>query len=124
MLQPKVLQIIAEFIEKDEKDYRSLQNNLARDKNTSQYVYSNVYPEIYGSMEKRSFDLKINFHITFKIYKDKIQMCFMGENPNNYESIRKETNIYEQKPIKIDEFNNLEEVDVKERVEKGKIIEA
>ena len=26
-------------------------------------------------------------------------MCLMGKNPNNYENIRKETNIYEQKPV-------------------------
>ena len=28
-----------------------------------------------------------------------MQMCLMGKNPNNYENIRKETNIYEQKPV-------------------------
>ena len=44
----------------------------------------------------------------------------MEKNPNSYESIRKETNLYEQKPINIDEFNNLEEADGKERVEKRK----
>ena len=44
----------------------------------------------------------------------------MGKNPNNYESIRNETNIYEQKPINIDDFNKAEEAEVKERVEKRK----
>ena len=52
VLQPKVLQIIAEFIEADEKNYRLLQNNLSSYKNIFQYVYSNVCPEIYCSTEK------------------------------------------------------------------------
>ena len=68
VLQPSVLQIIAEFTEKDVKNYRSLQNNVSRYKNIFQYVYSNVYPEIYCSTKKRGFDLKRNFHIMFKTY--------------------------------------------------------
>ena len=44
----------------------------------------------------------------------------MGKSPNNYENIRKETNIYEQKPVNIDKFNDSEEADVKEQVEKRK----
>ena len=44
----------------------------------------------------------------------------MGKNPINYESIRKETNIYEQEPIKIDDFNESEETELKQRVEKRK----
>ena len=68
VLQPSVLQIIAEFTEKDVKNYRSLQNNVSRYKNIFQYVYSNVYPEIYCSTKKRGFDLKLNIHIMFKTY--------------------------------------------------------
>ena len=120
VLQPKVLQIIAEFIEADEKNYRLLQNNLSSYKNIFQYVYSNVYPEIYCSTEKRGFDLKSNFHIMFKTYKDKMQMRSLGKNPINYENIWKETNICEQKPVNIDDFNNSEEANVKQRVEKRK----
>ena len=42
----------------------------------------------------------------------------LGKNPENYENIHKETNIYEQKPVTIDDFNEVEEKEVKERVEK------
>ena len=42
----------------------------------------------------------------------------MGKNPANYETIRKETNIYEQKPVNIDDFNEAEEVELKQGVEK------
>ena len=38
----------------------------------------------------------------------------MGENPRNYESIKKQTNIYEQKSINIDDFNEAEEAEVKQ----------
>ena len=44
----------------------------------------------------------------------------MGKNPDNYESIRNETNIYEQKPINIDDFNEAKETEIKKRVEKRK----
>ena len=56
----------------------------------------------------------------FKTYKDKMQMGYMGKNPINYKNIWKETNIYEQKPVNYDDFNNYEEADVKEEVEKTK----
>ena len=42
----------------------------------------------------------------------------MGKNPANFESIRKETNIYEQKLINIDDFNEAEEAEVKQQVGK------
>lgn len=44
----------------------------------------------------------------------------MGKNPINYEKVRKETNLYEQKPISIDDFNKLEESSIKEQIEKRK----
>ena len=106
VLQPKVLEIISEFIDADEGNYRLLQNSLSSYKNIFQYVYSNVFPEIYYSTEKRGFDLKSNFHIMLKTYKDRKQLeTSMGKNPAKFESVRKETNIYEQKPINIGDFN-------------------
>ena len=44
----------------------------------------------------------------------------LGKSPHNYEEIRDETCVYEQKPIKIDDFNEDEEKEVKDRVEKRK----
>ena len=121
VLQPKVLEIIPDFLQEDESNYKELRSNLSSYKNIFQYVYSNVFPEIYCSTEKRSFDLKSNFHTIFKTYKDKKKLdSSLGKNPENYESIRNETNIYEQNPINIDDFNKIEEKKVKERVEKRK----
>ena len=100
-LQPKVLQIISEFIEADENNYRLQQNNLSSYKTIFQYVYSNVFPEIYCSTEKRGFDLKSNFHIMFKTYKDKKHLeSSMGKTPANYETIRKKTKYLRAKACK------------------------
>ena len=106
MLQPKVLEIITKFLDEDESHYKELRNNLSNYKSIFQYIYSNVFPEIYCSTEKRGFDLKSNFHIIFKTYNDKKQLeSLLGKNPENYENICKETNIYEQKPV-----NEVEEM--------------
>ena len=79
------------------------------DTRTFQYVYSNFYPEIYCSTERRGFDLKSNFRIIFKTYKDKIKMeASLRKNPHNYEEIRDEACVCEQKPIEIDDFNENE----------------
>ena len=119
VLQSKMLEIIKEFLDKDQSHYKESRNNLSNYRGIFQYIYSNVFPEIYCSTEKRGFDLKSNFHIIFKTYKDKKQLkSSLGKNPENYENIHKETNIYEQKPATIGDFNQVEENQVKERVEK------
>ena len=119
VLQPKVLEIIREFLDDDESRYKELRNDLSNYKSIIQYIYSNVFPEIYCSTEKRGFDLKSNFHIIFKTCKDKKQLeSSLGKNPENYENIHKKTNIYEQKPVNIEDFKEVEEKEVKERVEK------
>ena len=65
--------------------------------------------------------MKSNFHIIFKTYKDKKKLdSSLGKNPENYESESNETSIFEQKPINIDDFNEIKEKEVKERVEKRK----
>ena len=76
--------------------------------------------QIYYATEKRGFDLKSNFHILFKTYGDKMQMRSMGKNPINYGTVRKETHMYEQKPVDIDDFNKAEEAEAKQRIEKRK----
>ena len=44
----------------------------------------------------------------------------LGINPENYESIGNETYTFEQKPINVADFNEVEEKQVKERIEKQK----
>ena len=119
--QPKVSEIITEFLRENEENYVALRSNLSQYKNIFQYVYSNVFPEIYCFTERRGFDLKSTFHIIFKTYKDRKKMESLGKNLQNYEDIRDETCVYEQKPLKIDDFNEAEEKELKKHVEKRKI---
>ena len=105
-------------MQESKENYRDLRNNLS---SIFQYMYSNVFPEIYCSTEQCGFDLKSNFHIIFKTYKDKKKLeVSPGNNPNNYEEIMNKTSVYEHKPIKVDNLNEIEEKQVKERVEKWK----
>ena len=106
-------------MDEDQSHYKELRINLSNYKSIFQYIYYNIFPEIYCSTEKRAFNLKSNFHIIFRTYKDKKQLeSSLGKNSENYENIRKETNIYEQKTVTIDDFNEVEKKEVKERVEK------
>ena len=73
-----------------------------------------MFSQRFTVTEKCGFDLKSNFHIIFKTYKDKKQLkSSLGKNPENHENIRNEINIYEQKPINVDDFNEVEEKEVK-----------
>ena len=121
VLQPKVSEIINDFLNEGKENWIELRNNLSQYKNIFQYVYSNVFPEIYCLTERRGLNLKSTFHIMFKTYKDKNNIESLGKNPQNHENVRNETDVYEQKPIKIDDFNEAEEKEVKECVEKWKI---
>ena len=71
ILQLKVSEILTNFLAEDEKNCVLLRNNLSLRKKIFQYVYSNVFPEVYCATERRGFDLKSTFHIVFKTYKDK-----------------------------------------------------
>ena len=121
MLQPKVAEIINDNLDEETNNYNEMRNNLSQYKNIFQYVYSNVFPEIYYSTERREFDLKSSFHIMFKTYKRKKKMKLLGKSPKNYEEISNDVLVYEQKPIKIDNFNEAEQKEIKEHIEKRKL---
>ena len=57
----------------------------------------------------------------FKTYKDKINLELIGKVPQNYDEMRDDLLVYEQKPIKIDDFNKAEKKDIKEYVDKKEI---
>ena len=110
------------FIDQGKQNLRMLHEHLTRFKYIHQYVYSHVFPEVYTTSKKRGFDLKSNFHILFKAYRDKMMMRqqSLAKNPANYETEQqKETCEFEQKQIKnFDQFSDCEEREVKERTEK------
>ena len=108
--------------------YDCFKQILRTTKDIYQYVYAHVFPKIYSTTEKRGIDLKSNFHILFKSYRDKAilrqhQTITSTKNPANFENKREETSEFEQKPIKkFNEFSDGEEEELKEQTKKGKQI--
>ena len=116
--QPGVLEIVGKFVDQDKNNLRLLQQCLANYKDIFQYVYSCTYPEIYTMSEKRGIDMKSNFYILFKTYKDKMMMKQqqLAKQAENYEVERKEESEFEQKPVlKFNEFDDEEEKEIKEQ---------
>ena len=95
----KVLEIVCNFFDESDENITLLQEQLARFKDVYQYVYSHVFPEVYTASEKRGFNLKSNFHILFKTYRDKIilQQQTLAKNAANFNHQEE----FEQKPIKL-----------------------
>ena len=120
--QPGVIEIVGGFIDQGKQNLRMLQEHLAWYKDIFQYVYWHVFPVVYTTSERRGFDLKSNFHILFKTYRDKqiMQQQSLAKNQANYENEQpKETNENEQKPIKnFNEFSDSEEQEVKDSATK------
>ena len=115
---PGVLEIVGKFIDQKKENLRMLQEYFARYKDIYQYVYSHVFPEIYMTSQRHEFDLKSNFHILFKSYRDKqlMRQHATVKNLSNYEDVKKEASEYEQKPIKnFDNFNDEEENEIKKK---------
>ena len=83
--QPGVLEIVRKFIDQDKENLRLLQKCLANYKDIFQYVHSYTFPEIYTMSEKRGIDMKSNFYILFKTYKDKqiIKQQQLAKQPGN-----------------------------------------
>ena len=116
--QPGVLEIVGKFVDQDKNNLRLLQQCLANYKDIFQYVYSCTYPEIYTMSEKRGIDMKSNFYILFKTFKDKmlIKQQQLAKRAENFEAERKEESEFEQKPLlKFNEFNDEEEKEIKEQ---------
>ena len=55
-----------------------------------------------------------------KTYTAKKTFESLGKNPQNYENVRYETDVYEQKPKKAADFNEAKEKVIKEHLEKRK----
>ena len=99
-------------------NYNQLRDNLCQFKEISQCVYSIVYPEIYCTTERCAFDLKSAFQLVFKICKDKKMLEHLGNEPSNFTKERNEKFKFEQKPLEIDDFNNVKEQELNEKRQK------
>ena len=103
MLQPKVLEIKTDFLQEDENNYKQLRNNLPSYKNIFQYIYWNVFPEIYCSTEKHGFDLKSNLvqekEVKERVEKQKQKLREVAEKKKDLKKNNKKGN-QEQSKVK------------------------
>ena len=56
--------------EADNKNFFNLKRKLIENKKILHFVYSSVNPEVYNSVKKRGVDMRNNFHLKFKEWKD------------------------------------------------------
>ena len=101
------------------KLYELLKNNLSQFKNIFLYGYSNVYPEIYCSTNRKGFYLKSIFHIVFKAYKDK-KNEHLGKKTQNYKTKHKEAKSLNKSPKKLLILTKLKKKKSKSELKKEK----
>ena len=71
VIYPRVTEIVMNYIEADDKNFDKLKRKLIENKKIFQFVYSSIYPEVYSFVEKRDVDMRNNFHLKFKEWKDR-----------------------------------------------------
>ena len=71
IIYPQVAEIVMNYIDADDKNFDKLKRKLIGNKTIFQFVYSSVYPEVYSFVKKRGVDMRNNFHLKFKEWKDR-----------------------------------------------------
>ena len=70
VIYPRVAEIVMNYIETDENNFKQLKRKLIENQKIFQYVYASICPEVYSFVEKRGVDMRNNFHLKFKEWKD------------------------------------------------------
>ena len=52
VIDPHVADIVQKYLEKDEENFEKIKKKLIKNKKIFLFVYSSVYPEVYGFVEK------------------------------------------------------------------------
>ena len=71
VIYPRMAEIVINYIEADENIFGKLKRKLIENQKIFQYVYASVYLEVYSFVEKRGVDMRNNFHLKFKEWKDR-----------------------------------------------------
>ena len=71
VLYPRSAEIVMKYIEQDSRNVVRLRRCLQQHKNIAQFIYSRCYPEIYSLIDKRDIEIKSEFLLAFKFWKDK-----------------------------------------------------
>ena len=81
VLYSKTAQIVLDYLNKDASNIVRLRKCLQNHMKTIQFVYLRCFPEIYSLKDKRGINLKSEFLLMFKLWKDKkFSMISTNEN--------------------------------------------
>ena len=63
--------IVRKYIEENDENFDKFKKKLVEKKKLLQFVYSSAYPEVYSFDKKWDLELRNNFHLKFKDWKDR-----------------------------------------------------
>ena len=66
-----VAEIVWNYIEEDEQNCNKIKKWLFKNMKILQFVYSSVYSGVYSFAEKWAIELRNNFHLKLKDWKDR-----------------------------------------------------
>ena len=79
-LYSKTAQIVLDYLNKDASNIVRLRKCLQNHMKRIQFVYWRCFPEIYSLIDKRGVNLKSEFLLTFKLWKDKKKFLTISTN--------------------------------------------
>ena len=85
VLYSKTAQIVLDYFNKDAFNIVRLRKCLQNHMKTIQFVYSRCFPEIYSLIDKHGINLKSEFLLTFKLWKDKKTFSTISTNEKKSE---------------------------------------
>ena len=80
ILYSKTAQIVLHYLNKDAFNIVRLRKCLQNHMKTIQFVYSRCFPEIYSLIDRRGINLKSEFLLKFKLWKDKKKSLTISTN--------------------------------------------
>ena len=86
VLYSKTAQIVLHYLNKDASNIVRQRKCLQNHMKTIQFVYSRCFPEIYSLIDKRGINLKSEFLLTFKLWKDKKKFLTISTNEKKSEN--------------------------------------
>ena len=93
----KTAQIVLDYLNKNAANIVCLRKCLQNHIKTIQFVYSRCFPEICSLIDKRGIDLKSEFMLTFKLWKDKKTFSTNEKKSENEQALEK--NIEEDEKV-------------------------
>ena len=80
ILYSTTAQIVLNYLNKDSSNIVRLRKCLQNHMKTIQFVHLRCFPEIYSLIDKRGINLKSEFLLTFKLWKDKKKFLTISTN--------------------------------------------